>query len=107
MLFRSGYDPDSDPITYSWFCNGGGLSSAQIAQPTFSAPQVAADTSYTCTLTVTDNKGLSDADSMYVAVKNIVSLPAVETNSATEVQETNATINGYLNGLGEIGRAHV
>jgi uncharacterized repeat protein (TIGR01451 family) len=63
------HDPDGDPITYSWHCNGGSLSNPNIAQPRFYAPSVSGATTYTCTLRVYDNKGLSSADSMNVLVK--------------------------------------
>lgn len=64
----SGWDPDGDPVTYYWSCNGGYLSNRYIARPTFHAPSVSYDRTYTCTLTVTDDKGLSDSDSMRVRV---------------------------------------
>ncbi len=69
-LNGSGSDPDGDPITYRWSCTGGNLSSFSLAEPLFTAPSVGSDTSYTCTLTVTDDKGLSDSDSMVVNVRN-------------------------------------
>lgn len=60
-------DPD---LTYSWSCTGGTLSNPNIAQPTYTAPLVNSDTTYTCTLTVTDSKGLSGSDSANILVKN-------------------------------------
>ncbi|MBZ9572980.1 DUF11 domain-containing protein [Patescibacteria group bacterium] len=69
-LDGSGSDPDGDPITYSWSCTGGYLSNRYTARPTFDAPSVSYDRTYTCTLTVTDDKGLTDSDSMRVRVLN-------------------------------------
>ena len=69
VLQGSGTDPDGDEITYSWSCTGGTLSSSSIAQPLYYAPSVSSETTYTCTLTVTDPYGLSDSDSMNILVK--------------------------------------
>ncbi|MCD6500763.1 DUF11 domain-containing protein [bacterium] len=69
-LEGSGSDPDGDPISYRWSCTGGYISNRYIAQPSFTAPEVSYDRTYTCTLTVTDDKGLSDSDSMQVLVLN-------------------------------------
>ncbi len=70
ILEGSGADPDNDAITYSWSCGGGTLSNPNIAQPSFSAPSVYADTNYTCVLTVRDPLGLTGFDSMNVNVQN-------------------------------------
>jgi PKD repeat protein len=70
VLEGSGSDPDGDPISFSWSCSGGTLSDPNVAQPTYTAPSVDQDTTYTCTLTVSDNKGASASDSMNVLVKN-------------------------------------
>ena len=70
ILNGSGSDPDGDPITYSWYCNGGSLSNYNVAQPLYTAPAVSYDTYYTCTLTVTDNESASDSDTMLVLVRD-------------------------------------
>jgi len=69
ILQGSGSDPDNDPITYYWTCNGGTLSSNSVSQPTFTAPSITSDTSYSCTLIVGDDKGASSSDSMLVTVR--------------------------------------
>lgn len=69
VLDGSGSDPDGDSITYSWSCSGGSLSNSDLAQPVFYAPSVSQDTTYNCTLTVSDPYGLSDSDSMEVQVR--------------------------------------
>jgi uncharacterized repeat protein (TIGR01451 family) len=72
-LEGSGYDPDGDPVTAYWFCNGGTLSSSSAFQPVYTGPIVSYDTNYTCTLTVSDNRGGSSSDYMIVKVKDMVS----------------------------------
>jgi hypothetical protein len=58
-------------LNYSWFCGGGELDNPDIAQPTYTSPQVSSDTNYTCTLTVTDSTtGLSDYDTVNIFVIN-------------------------------------
>ena len=99
-LSGSGTDPDEDSISYRWSCSGGYLSDPYIPRPTFTAPQVSYHRTYTCTLTVTDDKGLSDYDRMEVRVINEISSPDVETNSGINIQTTSAVLTGYLKDLG-------
>jgi len=69
ILEGSGSDPDGDSITYHWTCNGGTLFDQNVAQPIFYAPIVSGNTTFICTLTVTDSYGASASDSMNVLVK--------------------------------------
>ncbi|TFB08179.1 hypothetical protein E3V08_05175 [Candidatus Atribacteria bacterium MT.SAG.1] len=69
-LNGSGYDPDGGSVTYYWSCSGGYLNYRYTAQPVFDAPLVSYNRNYTCTLTVTDNEGYTDSDSMTVSVRN-------------------------------------
>ncbi len=101
-LQGSGYDPNGYSINYYWTCNGGTLSNYNIAQPTYTAPYAingSSQTTYTCTLTATNSYGSSNSDSMIVYVNynnnnNNGSFYA-QTNSATNVQNNQATLNGY------------
>jgi|GEM_PF-3302534 len=70
MLDGSGYDSDGNYIHYRWSCETGSLSDYNIARPYFYAPQVSVNVSYYCTLTVTDDDGLTASDRMYVNIKN-------------------------------------
>lgn len=63
-------DPQSDPMTYSWRCNGGNLSNTTILNPTYNTPSVFSDTTYSCTLTATDNNGNVGSDSVSIIVRN-------------------------------------
>jgi hypothetical protein len=70
VLSGSASDPQNDPMTYSWSCNGGSLSSSTILNPTYFAPSVSSDMTYSCTLTATDNNGNSGSDSVSIIVRN-------------------------------------
>jgi uncharacterized repeat protein (TIGR01451 family) len=70
ILDGSGYDSDGGYIHYRWSCETGSLSDYNIARPYFYAPQVSVNVSYSCTLTVTDDDGLTASDRMYVNIKN-------------------------------------
>jgi hypothetical protein len=59
-------DPDGSIASYSWTQTAGGavtLSSATVAQPTFTAPSVATVSTLTFSLVVTDNRAASSAAS--------------------------------------------
>ena len=100
ILQGSGNDADGGTLTYYWNCSGGTLSSYNAAQPTYTAPSVNQynnQTTYTCTLAVTDNAGLSSSDSMIVyANYNQTGSASVQTNSAANISNYQATLNGYL-----------
>jgi hypothetical protein len=66
-------DGDGDALTYLWTAPAGiTLSSATAAKPTFTAPDVTADTDYTLSLVVNDGKANSTADVVKITVKNVV-----------------------------------
>lgn len=69
-LSGSASDPQSDPMTYLWNCDGGTLSSQTVLNPTYFAPSVSSDTTYTCTLTATDNGNHSSSDTVNIVVRN-------------------------------------
>ncbi len=65
------YDPDGDALIYQWSSPQGiSLSSTSDAKPSFKAPEVSGDTSYTFTLTVSDGKLNSVKSEVTVLVKN-------------------------------------
>jgi len=69
-LSGSASDPQNDPMTYVWNCNGGTLSSQTILTPVYYAPSVNSDTTYTCTLTATDSGNHSSTDTVNIIVRN-------------------------------------
>ncbi|MEN9423009.1 MAG: hypothetical protein RL122_392 [Pseudomonadota bacterium] len=65
-------DSDGTLATYAWKQTAGttvALTGATTAKPTFTAPDVAADTTLTFELTVTDNKGAIAKDTVSILVK--------------------------------------
>ena len=65
-------DPDDDTLSYAWTQTSGTsvtLTNAATAQPTFTAPEVTADTSLAFTLTVSDGN-TSDTDTVTVTVED-------------------------------------
>ena len=94
-LQGSGYDPNGYSMNYYWNCSGGTLSSTNTAQPTYTAP-LSGQNSYTCSLTVTDSTGLSSSDTMIVSTAQSTGGSTVQTNSATNLSDTQATLNGYF-----------
>ena len=102
-LQGSGYDPNGYSLNYYWTCTGGTLSSYNVAQPIYTAPYTYNNqTSYTCTLTVTNNYGNSNSDSVVVYLGygngNNYGNTYVQTNYATYVSNSQATLNGSLSG---------
>ncbi len=67
-------DPDNNTLTYSWSQTGGTptvtLTRANTAQPTFTAPNVTANTVLTFTLTVSDGL-LSHTDTVAITVRDV------------------------------------
>ena len=105
ILQGSGYTPNGYSLNYSWSCTGGSLSNYNIAQPVYTAPYAINgnnQTTYTCTLTVTDGYGNSNSDSMVVYVNynngNNYGNVFVQTTNATGVSNYQATLNGILSG---------
>jgi hypothetical protein len=67
-------DPDGIILSYSWKQNPHPLVTLGGAETkiwTFSAPSISSDTTFTFELTVTDNNGLTSADSTNVLVKDV------------------------------------
>ena len=99
VLQGSGADNSSSSVTYRWSCNGGNLSNAYIAQPTYTSPYIAGEGTYSCTLTVANTNGNSNSDSavIYTNYNNNDSFLA-QTNSVTNLNNNQVTLNGYTSG---------
>jgi hypothetical protein len=89
-------DPDANPLTYKWTAPAGiTLSSTTIAKPTFTAPAVTQNTSYTFSLIVNDGTVNSPIDQMVVTVKNVNKAPV--TNAGLD-QSVNEGATVFLDG---------
>ncbi len=100
-LQGSGYSSNGYSLNYSWSCSGGNLSSYSIAQPVYTAPYSGNynnQTTYTCTLMVSDSYGNSNSDSMivYMNSNGNNNYSSVQTTYATYVSNFQATLNGVL-----------
>jgi hypothetical protein len=82
-------DPDGNPLTYKWTAPAGiSLSSTTDAKPTFTAPQVTVNTSYTLSLVVNDGLADSPADQVVITVKNVINqIPVANAGSDQSVNE--------------------
>ena len=81
-------DGDSDPLTYLWTAPAGiTLSSVTAAKPTFTAPEVTADTDYTLSLVVNDGKANSPADQVKITVKQVNKVPVANAGSDQSINE--------------------
>jgi len=81
-------DPDGDILTYKWIAPAGIiLSSTTIANPTFTAPEVTKDKTYTFTLVVNDGIIDSQADQVVITVKDINQMPLANAGSNQTVNE--------------------
>ncbi len=85
-------DPDDGIASYSWLQTGGAqvsLSDAGVVQPTFTAPEAGASNIMMLTfqLTVTDNSGKTDADSVTITVSGENTPPTADAGEDFTVAE--------------------
>jgi hypothetical protein len=100
IMQGSGYDPNGYVLNYYWTCSGGTLSNYNVAQPVYTAPYNG-QTTYTCTLTVTNTLGNSNTDSMIVYVNyNNNGSTYVQTTYATYISSSQVNLNGSLSNTG-------
>ena len=89
-------DPDGNPLTYKWTAPTGiTLSSTTVAKPTFTAPEVSANTNYTFSLIVNDGTVDSPVDQVVITVKNVNKAPVANAGTDQTVNEgSTATLDG-------------
>jgi len=89
-------DPDGNPLTYNWMAPSGiSLSSTSVAKPTFNAPEVTVNTSFTFTLVVNDGLVNSVADQVTITVQNVNKIPVA--NAGPDIS-VNKGVLVYLDG---------
>jgi hypothetical protein len=103
VLEGSGSDPEGENLSFSWSCEGGSLSNPNVVQPTFFAPSVNQDTTFNCTLVVTDNFGQEASDTVSILVKNqtlSVTLEAIPNSGHSPLYDVDlkATVSGTATG---------
>ncbi|WP_026376357.1 PKD domain-containing protein [Aestuariibacter salexigens] len=94
-------DDDGNIDSYEWQQTSGTdvtLSDSAVANPTFTAPDISEDETLTFELTVTDNEGASDTDSVDVQVTAIIdnSIPASEIQTAIFVHELALVLDDFV-----------
>ena len=89
-------DPDGDALTYTWTVPVGvTLSSASAQKPTFTAPEVSADTQYAFSLIVNDGFVNSSADQVIITVKQVNKAPTANAGPDQSVlKNTLVTLDG-------------
>ena len=98
-------DTDGGTLSYDWQLSATSgdtdisitLDDSTIAQPTFTAPEVNADTNLTFQLTVSDDDGASDIDSVVISINNAPTASAganAEYNESRENQSIEITLDG-------------
>ena len=89
-------DPDGTTVTYLWTAPAGiTLSSTTASKPSFTAPEVAANTDFTFTLVVNDGTVSSAADQVVVTVKQVNKAPVANAGADQSVNEgVTATLDG-------------
>ncbi|WP_308809543.1 myxosortase-dependent M36 family metallopeptidase [Archangium lansingense] len=93
-LSGSASDADGDTLSYSWVQVSGtpvGLSGANSASATFTAPETASGETLTFVLTVSDGKA-SASDTVNVVVNNVNRAPVVTASSVTVDERSTATL---------------
>ena len=74
-------------LSYLWAAEGITISGSDLVNPTFTAPEVHADSTVTFYLTVTDDKMETDKDTVIVTIKHINKKPVSNAGANQEVDE--------------------
>ncbi|NVK22840.1 MAG: hypothetical protein HWD86_10000 [Kangiellaceae bacterium] len=94
-------DSDGSIASYSWSQTAGSnvtLSNASAAMPSFTAPAVSANEVLTFSVTVTDDRGATDSDTVNITVQPVAGLNQAPTANAGADQTVNGTDSVTLDG---------
>jgi hypothetical protein len=81
-------DPDNNTLSYKWTAPSGiTLSSETVAKPTFTAPEVLTDQSYTFSLIVNDGTLNSIADRIFITIRQVNKAPVLTSGKSYAVFE--------------------
>lgn len=87
---EASFDPEGDPLQYTWTQTGGAptvaLTGANTVNPTFTAPAVASNTALTFSLTVSDGSGTSAASVVTITVAPVAAGNVLVTGRVTFVR---------------------
>jgi hypothetical protein len=91
-LYAVAYDPDGDSLNYNWSCTGGTISDSTSLMPTYTAYSYStSNSSYSCTINVTDGKGGSVSANVRITVRGtggiITSKPTIDAGSNKELNQ--------------------
>ncbi len=89
-------DPDGNPLTYRWGTPAGiTLSSVTAVNPTFTAPEIAVNTTYTFSLVVNDGMLDSPAAHVVVTVKQVNKVPVANAGADQTINKNSLyTLDG-------------
>lgn len=81
-------DKENSPLLFTWLdLDNLGISAPDVAKPSFTAPNVTADTDYRLVLTVSDGEKTSKPDTVIVTVKQVDWPPIANAGADFEVDE--------------------
>lgn len=81
------YDPDGDPLTYTWSAEGFTITDPDLVAASLTAPEVEEDTTVPVVLVVNDGEMDSDPDTIWVTIRQVNKMPVW-----VEVPEGNAFV---------------
>ncbi len=88
----SGSDPEGEPLTYAWDLDNNGSFETAGQSATFSAAALDGPSSYTITVQVTDNGGLTATDQAIVNVVNVAPTASLTVTPVTLIEGGAATL---------------